>query len=538
MGKIEWLAELARRYPSQIMARTPGVNGDREATYDEVLELSLRVAGGLASAGVRRGGIVGVWLPNCLEWVTADFACSALGAALLGINTRYRVEEVAHLLRVARPTAIVMPSRFLDIDFLGILTDALSRIGAEGGSDLKVPTLVLVGEEPAGVASYPGRHMTYGDIEGGPAISPEEGIAGERSNLFTTSGSTALPKLAGHPQSAVVTHAKAGAGAFSVVPGDGYLALLPLCGVFGYNAAMATVAGGGWLALEPNLDPVRSATLIEGGKITHLVGGDDLWTRVMPAVRNDSGVRLRRGGVADFTRRAAEVVEEAERRWGTRVSGVYGSSELFALTATWPESLDLELRSRQGGVVVSPGIAVRVAGDDGVSEVEPGQAGELQFSGYNVMEGYLNNPEATAAAFTADGWFRSGDLGYLDTDGGFVYLCRAKEALRLRGFLVEPAEIERFFNAVEGVEETHVAGVDTPSGTKVVAYVTLQSGAKLAEEDLLTKAKAELAAFKVPERLVIIDDFPATVGTNGRKVRVEVLREWATALLSDQSAHR
>src|SRR5690606_28803079 len=134
----------------------------------------------------------------------------------------------------------------------------------------------------------------------------------------------------------------------------------------------------------------------------------------------------RRGGVSDYSGSAAAAMEWAEREADARVSGLYGSSELFALTAIWPAELPLRRRRRGGGAPVSDAIEVRVVDRESGAPCAPEEVGELQFRGYNVLCGYLGDEQATRAAFTADGWFRSGDLGFATGNGAeFVYVCRA-----------------------------------------------------------------------------------------------------------------
>jgi fatty-acyl-CoA synthase len=265
--------------------------------------------------------------------------------------------------------------------------------------------------------------------------------------------------------------------------------------------------------------------------VTHVIGGDDMFLRLMRAWER-SRVPLpafRRGGASDYSGSAATIMEWAEREVGARVSGLYGSSELYALTAIWPADLPLEERQIGGGVPISPAIEVRVVDPDSGTPRAPTEAGELQFRGYNVLREYLGNAQATGEAFTTDGWFRSGDLGFMTGEGSaFVYVCRSGDALRLRGFLVEPAEIEHFLMSHPAVDVAKVVGV-RPGGKaeQAVAYVTLHTGATADSEQLLAHCRSELAGFKVPSIVNVIPEFPVTTGPNGTKIRADELRRWA-----------
>jgi acyl-CoA synthetase (AMP-forming)/AMP-acid ligase II len=177
---------------------------------------------------------------------------------------------------------------------------------------------------------------------------------------------------------------------------------------------------------------------------------------------------------------------------------------------------------------VHPGIAVRVVDPDTDEVLAAGKEGELQFRGPNVVDAYLGDPAAAARAFTADGWLRSGDLGVLVDDGAFVYVCRMGDALRLRGFLVDPAEIEFRLAAHLGVHTAKVVGIPGPDGgTVAIGFVEPEPGAAPEPAELREWCAAALARFKVPEAVHVIAEMPTTSGTNGTKIRAATLREWA-----------
>jgi fatty-acyl-CoA synthase len=164
-----------------------------------------------------------------------------------------------------------------------------------------------------------------------------------------------------------------------------------------------------------------------------------------------------------------------------------------------------------------PGVELRLA--DG---------GEIELRGPNVFRGYWEREEATAESFTADGWFRSGDLGALVEEGAFSYICRMGDALRLRGFLVDPAEIELRLAAHAGVHTAKVVGVPGPDGATVaVGFVTPDGPDRPDPAELREWCAAELAAFKVPATVHVVAEMPTTTGTNGTKIKAGTLREWA-----------
>jgi fatty-acyl-CoA synthase len=513
-------------------------------TFKEFGAAVAHTAAEASEHGVRRGDVVGVWLPNWTESLIWEFALATLGATSLGINTRYGVHELMHLLLQGRPVGLVTPVRFLKLDFAGRLQAAIREAGRVA-PDLQPPWVAAVraGSQPTDDLDVGGGVWAPAPLD--LAVSQGDRIEAvaephDLVNYFTTSGSTGLPKLAGHDQASVVRHCGNVVRALDIRAGDCFLAVLPLSGVFGFNPAMAMLSAGGCCLLEPVFDPALVLDDMEQFGVTHAVGGDDMLGRLMDAwaLVPRPLPCFRRGGIADFAGRARAVVEWAERELGAQISGVYGSSELFALTALWPAQQSLEDRIRGGGCLVSDQIEMRIVDPESGGSCEPHTVGELQFRGYNVVQSYLGDPDAAAEAFTADGWFRSGDLGFFTGErGSFVYSCRSGDALRLRGFLVEPSDIESFLMSSPKVSGAKVVGVRAEGEADVaVAYVTLHHGEEADSSELLEYCRERLASFKVPSYLNIIDEFPVTVGTNGAKIRTAELRQRAIAQVASARA--
>jgi fatty-acyl-CoA synthase len=498
--------------------------------FDELLAAAGAAAQALVEVGVGADDLVGVWLPNGLPYLAVEFGAAALGAAVLGINTRYGVFELSHLIATGRPKAIIAPDRFLDLDFRGRLHEAWSSARA-GAPDLAAPAVLVVGEDAGGFDLGAGASRL--DVSRSAPPLADHGQPDGLVNYFTTSGSTGAPKLAGHDQASVVIHSEAAARAFDMRPGDVLLGVLPLCGVFGFNTVMAALSVGATCLIDPVFDARTVLDEMAELGVTHLFGGDDMLGRLMETWREAPVAlpRLRRGGIAEFEGRAAVIGAWARETFGLELGGLYGASELFALMSTRaPGGADIAGQVKGGGRPVSDAIRIRVADPETGVVLRPGETGELQVKGYNVLAHYLGNPAATAKAITADGWYRTGDLAVDDGDGAFTYLCRNSDALRLRGFLVEPAEIEQFLMDHPGVETARVVGVRTAQGDVPIGFVTL-TDRSLTEAALRAHCKGRLAAFKIPARIEILDAFPVTAGTNGAKIRTEELRRRAAALI-------
>lgn len=501
-------------------------------TRHGLLERSCSVAALLRGLGVGPGDCVGVWLPNWSDAVAAQLAVLHLGAHVVGINTRYNTEEVTHVLDRAKPKALLIAHEFNGLDLVGTLRQALERTQTSAPNLLVVtaPGTAISGADVPDTTAYAlgsRVRILLPTPASGPLTPGPEGLA----VAFTTSGSTGRPKLAAHHERGTTEHLLAAGRAIAFREGDAMLGALPLSGVFGFVAAYTALLAGIPTLLDPVFKADRVVENMAAVGVTHIVGGDDLVGRIADAQRA-TGLRLRLRQVlmADFEGRSPELATWAESI-GAVLTGVYGSSELFALTAFWPTNTPADLRGVGGGAVVSPAIEVRVADPTDDAVLGAGAEGELQFRGPNVVDAYLGDDTAMSRSVTADGWFRSGDLGTLVGPGKFRYVCRAGDALRLRGFLVDPAEIELRLVEHEDVVLAKVVGAPAANGrgSVAVAFVVPRAGRHPSAAALTTWCAATLAKFKVPEEVRFLDEMPTTSGTNGTKIRTAALRELVAA---------
>lgn len=494
-------------------------------TFAELDVQARRVAAGLATAGVGHGDRVAAWLPNIPEWLVLQFAAGRLGAVVVAVNTRFRAQELGEILSVSASRCLVMPSEFRGIDFAGILAEARDRVDLPGLS-------LLVTTGPA--AGAPDGAVPWEQLLAHDPTDRDDGRAEDVSTIFSTSGSTGVPKLVMHRQTAIVNHALNDVTAFDMHPGDVSLCALPLCGVFGFNAALSGLASGSTTLLPVSFEPSAAADAMQRYGVTHWHAADNMIRSVLAAAR-ESGLRLdswREGAFASFSGGGPALVREVQDVTGARITGVYGASELFALVSRWPPEWDSEDRGVGGGFPVSPGITVRAV-DSETGEVRAhGEPGELHFHGYNVAAGYFGNDEATAAAFTSDGWYRSGDLGATRDDGGFYYLSRLKDSLRLRGFLTDPAEIEQHLQRHPAVVLAQVVGVPAADGGDLaVAFAQLRADAAAGSDDLVEHCRRDLASYKVPAAVHLVTEWPTVEGTNGVKIQKMRLRDRALDLM-------
>jgi fatty-acyl-CoA synthase len=505
------------------------IHGERRLSFAELLDCAARAAQGLSDLGVGPGDRVALWLPNIPAYPILYFACARLGAIAVAVNTRYRAVEVADIVSRSGAKVLACAPAFRRIDFLSILAgiapDALDRLSA----------IVTVGEtpEPVPAAIEHRRRVPFDRLLSRLPLAGNHASARAPCNIFTTSGTTSSPKFVLHRQGAIAGHAQQVARTFGfTAPETLSLAILPMCGVFGFNQILATLAAGRPSVLVESYVIEEIARLITEHKPTTMFGSDDMYQRLLDLMPGRWPFRsIKWAGYAAFNASLEDLPERAQRR-GLRLVGLYGMSEVQALYARQPLNLPIPKRKQGGGVPVSPLAHVRVRDPETGELLGPGQPGALEMAGPSLMVGYYGNEQATAAAMTPDGYVRTGDLGQLDGRGGFTFLSRMGDVLRLSGFLVNPLEIEMHIQKVPGISGCQTVAVPRPEGVRPVAFVMLEPGAVLDEAATIAHCRHGLANYKVPMRIFPIDDFPKTPSPNGFKIQRTKLREMAEALLT------
>jgi fatty-acyl-CoA synthase len=353
------------------------------------------------------------------------------------------------------------------------------------------------------------------------------------SILFTTSGTTSGPKLVVHSQRSIAAHLPHVATAFGFQAPDAVLlAALPFNGVFGFVATLAAFVAARPAVLMPTFDADEAVALVQRHAVTHCFGSDEMFELMLERVPQQRPLpTLRVCGYAAFRAGAMAFAAQARQR-GLPLRGLYGSSEVQALFSVQPEGLGEAELIEGGGRPVQPAAQVRVRDVDTGELLPPGRSGALEIRALGNFIGYLNNPQATAAATTADGFFRTGDLGRLRDDGSFVYETRQGDAIRLAGYLVAPAEIEEVLKQAPDVAAAQVVAVEIAGKTRAVAFVIAAPGAICDEAALIAHAGARLAAYKLPARVWPVDSFPVVQSANGTKIQRNRLREMALERLA------
>ena len=508
----------AQRHPDRVSL----IWDDELITYRQMVKQAANVAGGLRSLGFMPGDRIAFWLPNVPAYLILLLACARLGVTAVAVNTRFGAGEVEDIVGRAGAKALALWPGFDGI----ASQDILARI-----DPLALPKLEMLIEVGGGAVTAPG-------WENAPRIRFEAllddapmdaSLAGPDMDCatFTTSGTTSAPKIVVQAHGSIARHALDVAAGFGFGPETVSLQALPLCGVFGFAQAMAVLASSGRLVMLAKFDGAQAAGLIRQWGVGSFAASDDMIQRILE-VDAAPFPSLKFIGYAAFNSALDDIVERAQGR-GVTLRGLYGMSECMALYSVRPIDAPVSERKKGGGTPVSPGARVRVVDPETGAVLPIGEAGALEVAGPSLFTRYDGNPDATAAAFTEDGFFRTGDLARLEPDGAFEFLGRMGDVLRLGGFLVNPAEIEEHLQAHPSVHAAQVVAIGTPQGMRAVAFMILSEGHSCDEGALLAHC-GSLARYKQPVRFVAVEAFPITESANGVKIRRTDLRRMAEAL--------
>ncbi|MEM7275991.1 MAG: AMP-binding protein [Actinomycetota bacterium] len=505
-------------------------------TYRELGAQIDRAARALVASGIGPGDAVGVWAPNGRWWVVVGLAVSRAGGRLVPINTRFRGREAAFVLRAAEVRLLFVQDGFLDNDYSG-------AIAAE---DLPALTEVVDLEGP-GTDHSTSREAFLGRGDGaGPAgsVADLQAEVDRRSDavapddiavIMFTSGTTGNPKGVLVRGGAIIRAFHAYGRALTVRPGDPYLLVNPYFHAFGYNSGIIVCLLFGAVNLPVAVfDAGQVVATIERERVAVFPGPPALFQGLLnhPALdRHDlSSLRSCVTGAASIP---VEMIVAMRERLGFEiVITAYGMTETSGIAAyTMPDDPPEVAATTSGRAI--PGGELRIV-DEAGREVPAGTEGELLVRGFQVTPGYLDDPAQTAAAIDPDGWLHTGDIAVMNADGYIDITDRKKDMFIVGGFNAYPAEIERIMTEHPAIGMVAVVGVaDDRLGEVGAAFVVPTPGPLPEPADLLAWCREEMANYKVPRHLWLVDELPLTASN---KVRKPDLRDRAAALLADAGA--
>lgn len=508
--------EQAERYPERLAL----IAGETRLTYRQLEQRARAVAAGLAAAGVGRGDRVGLLVDNRAEWVEICFGIAAVGATAVPFSTWSKRRELEFLFADSGIRALFFVDRIGGQDYAADVRELAAR-AAPG-----FKALVAIGEAPPGALAYPAF------VAAAPALAelpaPGEGAQAHADALILyTSGSTSYPKAVPLAHGATIENGFNIGERQGLGPGDVVLLSLPLFWSYGSaNAMCATLTHGATLLLQPRFEPGEALELIERHAVSAIYTLPALTAALLahPDFRPSRTRSLRTGLTIGTPQDVAAAAEELGAR---EICNIYGQTETYGnCCVTW-HHWPLERRKLVQGPPL-PGVTLRIVDPESGEALPLGEVGEIQVKG-NLTRGYEGTSgEQNAKAFTADGFFRTGDLGRLTPQGDVQFAARDSEMIKRAGINIAPAEVEDVLRQHPAVAEAGVAGAPDPEkGEIIVAFVVPANGAAPSAAELKAHCRALASSYKIPDRIEFCKVLPVT--TTGKLMRRE-LKQMAAAL--------
>jgi fatty-acyl-CoA synthase len=499
------------------------VPSGRRWTYRELDAEIESVARGLLAAGIDKGDRVGIWSPNCAEWVFVQYATARAGAILVNINPAYRAHELQYVLRQAGVRMLVAAPSFKTSDYAAMIEEvradcpALERvvlIGTPGWDDL------IGGASDVAAADLHARERT---------LSFDDPI-----NIQYTSGTTGFPKGATLSHHNILNNGYFVGHLLGYTESDRVCVPVPFYHCFGMVMGNlgATSNGSTIVIPAPVFDAGATLRAVEQERCTSLYGVPTMF--IAELALPDFGtydLSSLRTGIMAGSPCPVEVMKRVVAEMNMdEVTIMYGMTETSPVSTMTRREDDLQRRVSTVGTVM-PHVEVQIIDPATGLTVAPNTPGEVCTRGYSVMLGYWDAPEQTAEAVDVAGWMHTGDLGTLDDDGYVAIVGRIKDMVIRGGENIYPREIEEFLYGHPDIDDVQVIGVpDERYGEELMAWVRLRPGADpLAIDELRAFCEGKLAHYKIPRYLHLTDEFPMTVTGKIRKVE---MREQSIELLS------
>lgn len=515
----------ARTIP-QLVRRAAESFGDRSALEDGAVSLSfaglaeagLQATRAFCAAGIQPGDRVAIWAPNIYEWIVAAIGLQSAGAVLVTLNTRFKGAEAGYVLRKSGARILCTMGEFLGTDYIGLL---------EHEHLPELERIVVLRDEAEGALRW-SEFLAQGNAfpaaearQRAAAVSPDD-----LSDLLFTSGTTGSPKgvMTTHGQNLKVF--EVWSGLVGLRAGDRYLIINPFFHSFGYKAGWVSALMRGATSLPHAVFDVPAVLeRIAQDRVSMLPGPPTLYQSMLAYPERGkydlSSLRLAVTGAAAIP---VELVHRMGRELGFEtVLTAYGLTESCGVVSMCREGDAAETIATTSGRAI-PDVEVRCIDADG-KELPRGEPGEVVVRGYNVMQGYFDDPSETAAAIDAEGWLHTGDIAVMDERGYLRITDRSKDMYIMGGFNCYPAEIENLMYTSGAFAQVAVIGIpDERMGEVGMAFVVPASGKDVTPESVISWCRANMANYKVPRAVEIVDELP--MNASG-KVMKFMLRERA-----------
>ena len=499
------------------------VDGDVRWDFVEFRDQIHRAARALMASGIEKGDTVAVWAPNIWEWAVAALGVHVAGGVVVPVNTRWKGREAEYVLDNSAARMLFTVTDFLDLDYVAELRGATVP-------DSLGEIVVMRGTVPEGTTSFADFLARADQVSEEQRADRTATVTGDDlCHIMFTSGTTGDPKGAMLVHSAICRAYLSWASVIGMDQ-DRYLIINPFFHSFGLNAGiLACLMTGSTIIPHPVFDVPSVMARIPEERISMLPGPPAIYQTILNTDDLDqwdmSSLRLAVTGAAAIP--VEMIVQMRERLGFEKVVTGYGLTESSGMATMCRHDDDPEIIAKTSGRAVDD-VEVEIHDPDG-DEVPRGEPGEIVVRGYNVMKGYLNDPEKTAETIDADGWLHTGDIGVMDDDGNIAITDRVKDMFINGGFNAYPAEIENLMLRHPAIGQVAVVGVPDPRlGEVGYAFVVPAPGAERDADALIAWCRAEMANYKCPRHVEFVDTLP--LNASGKVLKYE-LRDRATASL-------
>ena len=508
------LDELAARFPG----REALVGCGRRYTYAALREEVRAFAKGLHALGIRKGDMVAILMGNKPQWIIADLAICSLGGIMVAVNTWVTSRELGYVLAHSDASTLIASDHFLKSDYFAML-DELEPLAH---STPRLELIIHVGSRAyLGSISFDGvysrgRTVPNTEIErAARAIDPKD-----VAYLLYTSGSTSTPKGVQLQHYALIENMWQIGERMRVTEHDRlWLAVSLFWGLGCENALFNLLTHGGCIVLQESFEPGEALRIIDAERCTLFYGTPNMAQALSehPDRQAHDLSSLRSGGTVGSPQQIKRVVDLGARE----ICNIYGLTETYGNCTVSDAAEPLDIRLASVGRPL-PGVDLRIVDPETGNVLPQGQVGEIRVKGY-VTVGYYKDADKNRAAFDANGYFITGDLGFLDAEGRLYFRGRIKEMIKTGGINVAPVEVEEMLMAHPAVKLACVTGVPDPQRDEVVAaLVVCQPGQSVEEADLLALCRRQLAAYKIPRMMKFVSEaeLPLTVTGKLQKNRL------------------
>ncbi|MEM8881479.1 MAG: AMP-binding protein [Pseudomonadota bacterium] len=537
----DMLQQTVAQFPDR--AAVVSSHQDVRRSYAELDRDVAELAAGLLSLGLKQGERVGIWAPNCYEWVLTQLATAKIGVVLVNINPAYRTAEVEYALNKSGCKALVAAESFKTSRYIEMIRELAPELDdcARGAlQSTRLPHLrwlIAISTNPVAGA------VRFSDVQSAatdPLRTQAEAIARELSpddaiNIQFTSGTTGAPKGATLTHHNIANNARFVTDRIALTDADRLCIPVPLYHCFGMvMGVLGAISKGAAIVLpSEGFDAQTTLECLSSERCTGVYGVPTMFIAMLEGLdKNRHDLSALRTGIMAGSPCPVEVMKRvgAEMNMG-EVTICYGMTETSPVSFQSFVDDPLELRCETVGRI-HPHLEVKIIDETGAT-VPVGVQGELCTRGYSVMDGYWDDPENTERSIQ-DGWMRTGDLASLDANGFCRITGRVKDMIIRGGENIYPREIEEFLFTHPSISQVQVFGIpDATYGEIVCAWVVVAPGASLSGEDVRSYCEGKIARYKVPALVRQVDEIPMTVTGKPQKF---IMRDTMVEMMAAETA--